>query len=281
MALIPPFYLDCVVAIGMRGLDNSKQWVGTGFLVGRLSHTPANAASHYHVFLVTNKHVLQNKTTVIFRFNPQNDEGARDYEIPLYDPKGEPFWTGHPRKDIDVACLLINPKILERHQARFAYFAGDKHILTLKHMQQMGMSEGDFIYVLGFPMGFVAPDRQYVVARSGSVARLRDTMEGRCVDYLIDAFVFPGNSGGPVITKPEIVSIDGTHPVSQSALIGIITGYVPFTDVAISQRTQRPRIVFEENSGLAAVVPSDYILETVDLCFATKTSATVADLPNN
>jgi len=35
--------------------------------------------------------------------------------------------------------------------------------------------------------------------------------------------------------------------------------------MAISQQTKRPRIIFEENSGLTAVEPVDHILKTVEL----------------
>lgn len=273
MALIPSFFLDCVVAIGVRAKDNSKLWIGTGFLLGR-PHKQGGK-NQYHVFLVTNKHVLRDKDVAIVRFNPQNDEPARDYEIPLKNANGETTWTPHSNDDVDVAVLMINPKILEKHKVRYSYFAADQHTMSLKQMAMMGMSEGDFIYVLGFPMGFVAPDRQYVVARSGSVARIRDTMEGRALDFLVDAFIFPGNSGGPVITKPELVSINGTQAIDKAALIGMITGYVPFSDVAISQRTQRPRIVFEENSGLGSAVTTDFIMEAIETCLATKSSVTV------
>jgi len=274
MALIPPFFLDCVVAIGRMGNDGNKQWIGTGFLLGR-PYLSDQGNGHYHVFLVTNKHVLAEKNSVIVRFNPQEDESARDYEIPLRDQSAKVLWSGHPDAELDIAVIQLNPNILYKHKVRFNYFAADQHMLTMPHMARMGVSEGDYIYVLGFPMGIVAPDRQYTVARSGIIARFRDTIEGQSKDFLVDVSIFPGNSGGPVITKPEMISVDGTQAVDKAALIGMITSYVPYKDVAISQRTQRPRVVFEENSGLAAAVPSDFILQAIDHCLATKATATV------
>ena len=35
-------------------------------------------------------------------------------------------------------------------------------------------------------------------------------------------------------------------------------------DIAVSQQTHRPRIVFEENSGLAEVIPIDRVNETIE-----------------
>ncbi|NIQ01904.1 MAG: serine protease, partial [Nitrospinaceae bacterium] len=107
------------------------------------------------------------------------------------------------------------------------------------------------MYVLGFPMGIMAPERQYVIARSGIIARIRDTLEKRGHDFLIDAMVFPGNSGSPVISKPEIISIQGTPSLPKPCLIGIVVSYLTYKDTALSQQTGQPRVIFEENSGLA------------------------------
>ena len=75
--------------------------------------------------------------------------------------------------------------------------------------------------------------------------------------------IFPGNSGGPVISRPEAVAIDGTKANSASNLIGIVRSYLPYVDVAVSGQTGQPRLVMHENSGLAEVHPVDYIVETV------------------
>jgi len=114
-------------------------------------------------------------------------------------------------------------------------------------------------------MGMVNPERQYVICRVGIVARIRDLMDGKATDYLVDATVFPGNSGGPVILRPELVSLAGTKATNKASLIGIVKSYVPYHDVAASQQTRRARIVFEENSGLAAVEPVDHIRTTIEL----------------
>ena len=34
MALIPPFFMDCVVAIGIESSGSGRQWVASGFLYG-------------------------------------------------------------------------------------------------------------------------------------------------------------------------------------------------------------------------------------------------------
>jgi hypothetical protein len=127
----------------------------------------------------------------------------------------------------------------------------------------LGISEGDGVFLLGFPMGLVGETRNVVVVRQGSIARIRDCLELKAKDFLIDCAVFPGNSGGPVVTRPEITAIQGTKPASAAHLVGIVSSYLPYQDVAISRQTRRPRVIFEENSGLASVFPVDYIEEIV------------------
>jgi hypothetical protein len=104
-----------------------------------------------------------------------------------------------------------------------------------------------------------------VICRSGALARVRDFTDGYSNDFLGDVLVFPGNSGGPVIICPSALSIQGTKQISKANLIGIVKSYVPYQDIAISQQTRRPRMVFEENSGLTAIESVDSIIETVDL----------------
>jgi len=268
MALIPPFFIDCVVAIGIETKQNDKpikKWIGTGFLFGKyLSSNSDNPKQKtYKTFLVTNRHVLQNQARIIMRFNPQNGQAATDFPAILKKPKGEILWTGHPNKAIDVGIVSINLGAIEKAGMKYGVFKSDTDILLKQQMQELQVSEGDFLYVLGFPMGMMPSDRQHVLVRSGIIARIRDLYENRSSSYVVDSFVFPGNSGGPVVYKPEVVSIHGTTPIKRAALIGIVKSYIPFRDVAISQQTKRPRVIFEENSGLANVETVDKIMETI------------------
>ena len=265
MALIPPFFLDCVVSIGIANQNAGPTWVGTGFIVGRFLEKH-DEEKRYNTFLVTNKHVLQNKDDVILRFGNSDHSGVLDYPVKLNEASG-PIWVGNPSPDIDVASFPVNPDVLKKDTAAFSYFALDDHAIGVAEMKEIGISEGDAIFVLGFPMGIVSSQSIYVIARAGFIARIRDVLNSQEPALLIDANVFPGNSGGPVVVRPEISSIQGTKSVGRAALIGIVKSYVPYRDVAISQQTGNPRVIFEENSGLALVETVDSIRNTVELCY--------------
>jgi hypothetical protein len=72
---------------------------------------------------------------------------------------------------------------------------------------------------------------------------------------LIDAFVFSGNSGGPVF-KPCRTAL-ALGELETDCLIGMVKAYMPYTDSALSRQTGKVRVTFEENSGLAVVVRSN------------------------
>lgn len=262
MALIPPFFLDCVVAIGFPETAGSKKWNASGFLYGKLVEDESAEEKTYELFLVTNRHVFEGHEKAFIRFNPKADEAARDYDLMLVE-SGDLKWHAHPDLDVDVAVISINARFLRKNDIQFNYFRSDEHLADRERASELGLTEGDPIFVLGFPMGLVGKERSFVIVRTGCIARIRDALLGSSRELLIDAPVFPGNSGGPVVTKPEDVAIHGTQAVNSAYLIGMVTSFLPFRDVAVSSQTGMPRIIFEENSGLASVLLMDSIVETI------------------
>lgn len=263
MALIPPFFPDCVVAIGVKDTNGNWECVASSFILGKCFQKVEEKKS-YNVYLVTNRHVFENEKLVYLRFNPLTNEPAREYRLDLVNGNGEIKWFPHPDAAIDVAVIPININLLKEHAMQVNYFRDDEHAANVGRLNELGITEGDFVYVLGFPMGLIGGERNVVIVRSGSIARIRDVLARDNNKFLIDAFVFPGNSGGPVVSKPEALAIKGTKNQKTSHLIGIVKSYIPYQDIAISQQTNRPKVIFEENSGLAAVHPIDFIIETID-----------------
>ncbi len=263
MALIPPFFLDCVVAVGFPGPDGLPRYTATGFLYGQFIERHDDGGTSYRIFFVTNKHVLGDAKIGYLRFNPEAAEPARAFRAVLRNEDGTPRWTGHPDPDVDLAVLLVSVEQLQAEGIRFSFFQGDLHVVTRAQATDLDITEGIGVFVLGFPMGLVGDIRNFVIVRQGTIARIRDALAHSAKTFLIDCTIFPGNSGGPVVCRPEAMAIQGTKNLNQASLIGVVAAYVPYRDVAVSQQTQRPRIIFEENSGLAMVIPADYIEETI------------------
>ena len=269
MALIPPSFLNTTVALGGPSQDGTIQYTATGFIYGHPTGiTDDSGNKRYSLFLVTNQHVLEGaarrNTTFHARFNRPMGSEASIYEIGLKDGNGSSLWTVHPDKDADVAVTRINYDKLHADGIEFSWFPGDEAALTLCQARASEISEGDGIFVLGFPLGQAGDERNYTIVRQGILARVQDWLKGDARSFLIDASIFPGNSGGPVLLKPELASIRGTQSHDRCVLIGMVSSYLPYRETAVSLQTERPRMTFEENSGLGVVMPHDVIQETIE-----------------
>ena len=295
-ALIPPKFFSAVVALGssqlriVPGQPCSLQWTteGTGFLYGYLvKGDPEPTKRLYAVFLVTNRHVIEehvasqtvlklqqqqqsqiipgcpptpaaDESSIGIRLNPlQSSMEGKQFSIPIKD------WFFHPDGTIDIAVVNLNTTFLRGQGLLDLFFQNDLYVANKEKLKSIGVSAGDGVFVLGFPMNLAGVQRNYVIVRQGCIARVNEMLDGASQTFLLDAFIFPGNSGGPVLLRPEITSIEGTPPQRTSYLIGIVRAYQPYTDFAISPQTKHVRVAFEENSGLAEVLPTDFIDETI------------------
>jgi S1-C subfamily serine protease len=261
MALLPPFFLDAIVALGVGRDPAQRRWVGTGFLYGKIDKKSDPENKGYWVFLVTNKHVLAGETEMVVKFNPLSGTGSQDVTLALRSSNGRDKWIPHPDGNVDLAAIGINVEHLRTLNLRLNFFRDDDHAWTIAQMRDAGVSEGDAVFVLGYPMGLVNDVWQTAICRTGCIARIQDVLNAGDGDFLIDASVFPGNSGGPVVVQPESTSIIGTQSINKANLVGVIQSYLPYQDLAISAQTGQPRIIFDENSGLAPVIPVDRVNE--------------------
>jgi S1-C subfamily serine protease len=269
---IPPFFIDCVVALGRLQAPAPGQapiWIteASGFLYG----VPIDAETdpskhHYEVYLVTNRHVLANHSQIVVRLNSQKiGDPVREFALILKDNKGQDLWSSHPNSAVDVSVLHVNAAYLREQGLQSTFFEADHHVADRAKIKDIGLAVGNDVFVLGFPMGISGSEqRNYVVARRGSIARIEDVLETNGMTFLIDALVFPGNSGGPVVSVPSLNAIEGTKSQDHAYLIGMVRSYLPYRDILASQQTGEVRMISEENSGLAEVIPVDYINETID-----------------
>ena len=258
MSLIPSRFLDTVVAIGHRQPDSSIQYTASGFVYGVDADQADVGHKQYYHFIVTNRHVVKGSTKL---FTRQNYPSAPKYPSGANLVGDAPIerWTVHPDPDIDVAVFPVSGPP-ELNTGPVSLYSGNNALLR-SQLVGSEFREGNEVFVLGFPLGMVKGNKNYVIARQGIIARIQDWYEGEAKSYLIDSSIFPGNSGGPVLAKPTLHTY-GTA-ITTAKLIGMVSGYVPFQDVARSDQTGLPMLASQENSGLAIVVPVDAIEETI------------------
>lgn len=253
MSIIPKFFFDAVVAIGVK-VNNETNWIGTGFLVGRKAET----SGLYTIYLITNNHIVENKTEIIVRFNRKDIFDYRDYGIKLVEQNTENY---SKHNTADVIAVQISPNVLNNDNSEYDWFSLDKHALTIDQMQATDVVEGCLVYSLGFPINMIGDHRKTPICRLGCISRVSDLFDNKKNEYLIDLQAIPGNSGAPVINRPEETCIEGTTHNTSSNLIGIISGTIDYSEQCSDEKCLEEH---EKNSGIATVHTVDAIIEVVE-----------------
>ena len=257
-ALLVPAWLGTVFSLGK--FDQEYIHVGTGFLyahpLDQENGPIPDDDRQYRFFLVTNKHVVGQGIDQI-RFNhPQNGLTI----LPI-DEATFGIWTFHPDgADIAVTPLRLPSRLHGGRELSVTdVFVADRSTTFAKDYQPV---EGDGVFVIGFPLGLVGKARNYPIVRHGIVARIQDWIQRDEHTFLIDAPSFRGNSGGPVVLKPESDTLRGTPANKESLLAGVVSEQLQSQEKAIDERTGHLRVVFVEDTGLAEVVPVEKVRDT-------------------
>ena len=264
MALIPQFFMDSVLSIGNRTPDGIK-WIGTGFVVWRKVDE-----NRFQPFLVTNKHVLNGQDIIVLRLK-KKDGSLMTITAPVKE-NGTKLYSEHPDGSVDVAVMLLMGNFFELNNLMCSAIDIDEHALTSAEFMEQGGGAGSYVFMLGYPMGLVDVDSNAPICRGGCIARVDKCEVSRTKSILLDIQNFPGSSGSPVVTKPELVSIEGTGAINRCMLIGIIHSYINYEDQLVSLQTNRIVEVRSENSGLANCTPVEFIREVVDLEYSRVTT---------
>ncbi len=267
MAILPQNYTEATVVLGVTITPNQVTWFATGFIVGRYEGTDENGQKKYTTYLITNKHVVKDCNALHLQFNSANGTSLSTTTL----KKGKQLnYSGHPDPEIDIIANRINVNGAIENGAIVSFFQLDDQALNKNTMKTTGVAEGTLVYALGFPIsldnGLVDTISKAPVCRLGCISRIEHLYHNNNAKFfIIDAATYPGNSGGPVINRPEIISITNTPRNDTANLIGIVSAYIPYREQLMSTQTQRIRMINEENSGLTVVYPVDYIAEVVEI----------------
>jgi len=227
--------------------DNTERHVpiGTGFLI---------LSQNKHLILVTAKHVIIDKKTGSIRSN---------LAYRLNDKKGDSLLV----KEEELNRLKIGSWFLSRDKdlaCRFISFAGTSDLSAIPKdsflLEQESIQAGAPILLLGFPLGLRSEKYALPIARSGIIARVDSE------NFIVDVNFYPGNSGGPIIYVPTLKVGTGLNSplINDEKLLGLAIEYISYIDTAVSLQTERPRVTFEENSGLCIALPANVILSFLE-----------------
>ena len=232
MASINPAFVRAAILIK----NYSEEVWGTGFCFAYISDYSdiENAKCEYwfvtcaHVIDAIEEHQAPNRhidrATYI---NINQEEGPHRYGFEYSIPSGVPivheqYWIRH--KEWIDRCSRLGPiskrpytpddAVVDIAVARGLDFNtykkgeldwwGFPPKTHLFKSDLMILSEGDEVFIIGFPTGFEKDNKNWPVVRQGVLAQIQPYLQGKAGIFLIDGSVFGGNSGGPVVTKATV-----------------------------------------------------------------------------
>lgn len=241
-----------VVFIGKIDKEEKTFFYATGFLV--------RVQNVYH--LLTAKHVVANMETgklqddgMLVFFNSK-DGSIASRSIENIKQIYKVTWIFHNNAEVDIAII---PFGIDLQKDDVKVISDNMFLLPDRIFELYD------VFFLSYQPG-IEPQRKITpVIRGGIISIINDDKS-----FYIDASAFPGNSGSPVFLKPSPIRFDekGGVSIGDNSLggkfIGIIGEYVPYREIAISTQTGRPRVIFEENTGLSKVWSVEFINEILD-----------------
>jgi len=246
-----------IVFLGNISEKGELQINATGFLV--------NIQGIFH--LITAKHVVMEIKDGKFTnrliddgmcafFNRKDEKiGFRPIEFIKKDFGVK--WIFHENEDVDIAIIPfgLDP------QKDDVMTIPENLFLTADRLFELYD-----VFFLSYQPGIKPKKRISPIIRSGTISLIKeDDM------FYIDATAFPGNSGSPVFVKPFPIRFGeregefrfGGGPLA-GKFIGIVGEYLPYREIAISTQTHRPRVIFEENTGLSKVWSVTFIKQILE-----------------
>jgi hypothetical protein len=238
---------------------------GTGFMFRLLETVDGHAP-----VIVTNRHVVADVISMKFLMHGATKGGAPDPTaskwIQVMD--FERAWAPHPDDSVDLAVIPIGPLVdLMMTQGQRPFFIPlDKSLLLDKAaLSDLGVVED--VLLVGYPNGIWDTHNNFPIMRRGSTA----THPAKNYDgqrrFLIDAAVFPGSSGSPVLLYNLGSYTDRAGNIKTETrvrLLGIVSSVFQHSargEIVTVPAAERSIAVSMIPNNLGIVIAADRLLE--------------------
>lgn len=243
----------------LTNIDRQKvHFEGTGFLI--------NVEGITH--LVTAKHVVNAYQVAELRDGKVIQKIMDDDMLAFYNRKdGKVGYRsiGWARKSNGVDWIFHEDGSVDVAIVPFPTITGVDDVMTMPEDYVVGTSKLQELYevfFIAYQPGAESVKKITPVIRGGMISLINDDKT-----FYFDGFAFPGNSGSPVFYKPSVSrygekeGFEIGNDTLAAKFIGIVGEYLPYQEVAVSVQTRRPRIIFEEHTGLSRVWSADFLTE--------------------
>lgn len=221
MAVDLPVDLSYATVRISQQLPDGRYGQGTGFLIS--APTPDGTP---RLVMITADHVFSTKMLgdqVQIGWRIQDPSGHWRYtpQTLRIRAEGKSLWTTHPQHDIAAIAVQAPPEIA-RAAIPLAWVA------DADTFDRQKVRPGDVMMTTGFPAGLSATPEGFPILRSGALGSWPVSPVASYPTFIIDAAIFPGNSGGPVfVAKAGAQFIAGVlaqdvAPEGRSLNLGIV-----------------------------------------------------------
>lgn len=261
----------------VAGRGTAGQWTGTGFIVRY--ETTAGTFD----LLVTNKHVLAGAAELDVRFVQAGADGQplQQATQTTIEGFGDDSWLGHPDDQVDVAVMFLGPVVNQmREQGRAPFYRAFSVDLMLTSPQADDLDALESVTFVGYPNGLYDTQSFLPIARRGQTATPIQMNYRGAPAFLIDASVFGGSSGSPVILFDRGMyqtRSGGTVVGTRLILLGVLAAvHVRQAGGIVQDLPTRQIAVFDEALDLGIVFKASAIHECVKLLLARVSAEIVA-----
>lgn len=250
------------VTVHITAKNASGSWTGTGFLYRvHLVEGPA-------IVLVTNKHVLQDADSITVRMVCADQDGGANLGTGTQvevNGFSDDTWVGHPDPKVDVGVFPMGQvfdQMANQGDPPFFRALDPQDAYSLARHDLDAVEDVAFI---GYPRGLYDTRNLTPIMRRGTTATHPAIDYRGEPSFLIDASVFPGSSGSPVV-----ISDSGSYRTKQGIVIGsrlIFLGVLAAVHVrqvqgTVTQLPAKLVATFPEPIDLGIV----YRAETIETC---------------
>ena len=250
-------------------LEDFVSTVGTAFFYAYPQRgTNGTDLSQMGGWLVTAKHIIQkashdSQKTIALRVNLEDGSG-----VEILPPGADVIWHHHETLDVSVSFVDTMDLIDKRYHLK--HITASLHAFNRTGAIKFGLTEGDAVFTIGFPLGWQEGIQDYPVVRQGIIAEIRGWLNGDHDTFLVDGSAFPGMSGGPVLSKTTEYTSDGRIG-EKFRLIGLIS------KIAQSkleyEEVSEIHLAAKESADLITIIPTDAIHETIEAAMEARSSS--------
>jgi hypothetical protein len=259
MPAIEPTLLNCSFFVypNKVAAENGERTGGSGFFV----RMQAAVDPYWHLYAVTNDHVIRRNPTPYLRVNTHG---------PAFDtiPTNREWWTRSPADDLAVLSITLDPE-----HAWNAVNIDD--FVTRERMQKMTglpIGPGDDVAMIGRFISHAGVARNKPTVRFGNIAMSADPFEpveiGTDADgnpvmqeaFLVECRSLGGFSGSPVLVYPSTHRGRFTFESTIGPyLLGVDCAHVATWKPVCQSKgptTAISNMWVDTNSGISAVIPA-------------------------